>query len=343
MAVYRHDEPFTLEAGGVLPQLEITYDTYGSLNGDRNNVVWICHALTASSKAADWWPPLVGPGEVWDTDKYFVVCANMLGSCYGTTGPLSTDPQSGRPYFSLFPAVSIRDMVRAHALLAAHLGISSIAVLAGGSMGGYQALEWCVIAPQFIRRLFVIATSAQESPWGKAIHAAQRLAIEADPTWKDFSADAGAAGIRAARGIGMLTYRTYEAFAASQSDPDANKLDGFKAASYINYQGTKLAQRFHAFSYWLLTKAMDTHHLGRGRNASTESVLRTIRQQALVMGIRSDLLCPLSEQELLAACIPASHFVPIDSLYGHDGFLMETASITLHAGQWMREMEEANT
>jgi homoserine O-acetyltransferase len=341
MAVYFHGEPFALEAGSKLPQLEIAFDTYGTLNEERNNVIWICHALTANSKAADWWPPLIGPGEVWDTDKYFIVCANILGSCYGSTGPLTIDPRTGQPYFSTFPALSIRDMVKAHALLAEHLRLKSISLLAGGSMGGYQALEWCVTAPNFIQRLFLIATSAQESPWGKAVHATQRLAIEADPSWSTSSTDAGAAGLRAARGIGMLTYRTYEAYAATQADADTGKLDHFKAASYILHQGTKLAQRFHAFSYWLLTKAMDTHHLARGRASSTESVLRSIRQRTLIMGIRSDLLCPLSEQELLASCIPGARFVPIDSLYGHDGFLIETASIRQHAGKWMNETGDA--
>lgn len=147
MDYFNYKESFSLERGGLLAGLTIAFETYGSLNGNRDNVIWICHALTANANPVEWWPGMVGPGCVFDTDQYFVVCANILGSCYGTTGPLSVDPDTGGPFFHSFPNITIRDMVRAHQLLFRHLGISKIHLLAGGSMGGYQALEWCMMEP----------------------------------------------------------------------------------------------------------------------------------------------------------------------------------------------------
>jgi homoserine O-acetyltransferase len=226
-------------------------------------------------------------------------------------------------------------MVAVHALLATHLGIKKIHLLAGGSMGGYLAIEWCVMHPRFINRLFLIATSAQESAWGIAIHTAQRMAIEADVTWNNNTGDAGKRGLKAARAIGMITYRSYKTYAVTQKDSDPEKLDDFKATSYIKYQGDKLANRFNAYSYWLLTKALDSHNLARGRNAPVESVLQTIIQNTLIIGITSDLLCPVEEQEMMAKNIPNNVFRKIDSLYGHDGFLVETAAITRHLNGWL--------
>jgi homoserine O-acetyltransferase len=328
MFLYEHNQPLTLECGAVLPRLTIAYDTWGRLNDAGDNAIWICHALTASSDAASWWPGLIGPGLLFDTDRHFIVCANILGSCYGTTGPLSDDG-SGAPPFGRFPLLTIRDLTAAHRLLAAHLRIDRLHLLVGGSMGGYQALEWAVTDPSFVRKLFLVATSARESAWGIAIHTAQRLAIEADGTWGEERGDAAARGLKAARAIGMLTYRSYDAYAATQTDPDENKIDHFRAASYINYQGDKLVNRFNAYSYHALTRAMDAHHIARGRG-NTADVLRSITAETLVMGIRSDLLCPLSEQQLLASHIPRAQLVCIDSLYGHDGFLVETTQIAGH-------------
>src|ERR1051326_7905615 len=262
---YTYNQPFRLESGEELPTLEIAYHTYGELNRKKNNVIWICHALTASSDAADWWSGLVGEGKVFDTKKYFIVCANILGSCYGSSGPLSINPNTERKYYSEFPQVTIRDMVNAHILLRKHLGIEKIFIGAGGSMGAYQVLEWAVMEPKIFERMILMNTSARESAWGIAIHTAQRLAIEADPTWRKEADEAGAKGLKAARAIGMLTYRNYETFADQQTDDNHNKLDNHKASSYINYQGDKLVKRFNACSYWLLTKSMDSHNLARGR------------------------------------------------------------------------------
>ncbi|MBB1286001.1 homoserine O-acetyltransferase [Flavisolibacter sp. BT320] len=325
---------FALENGGQLPEITIAYHTWGTLNKEKNNVIWVCHALTANAAAKDWWPNLIGEGLAFDTSRYFVICANILGSCYGTTGPSSTNPSTGKPYGHSFPFLTIRDMVKAHILLRQHLGISGIHLLAGGSMGGYQVLEWAVMEPELIRHMFVITTSAKESPWGVAIHTAQRLAIETDSTWQTNDLTAGKNGLKVARAIGMLTYRSYESFVKTQADTDPEKLDGFMASSYIKYQGEKLANRFTALSYWTLSKAMDTHNLGRGRGELSD-VLKTIRAKTLIIGITSDLLCPLQELQFLATHIPGPTFVTIDSLYGHDGFLVETAAITEHMRRWL--------
>lgn len=330
---YRQD--FVLENGAILPSLQIAYHTYGTLNADQSNVVWVCHALTANSDPADWWKGLVGEGSLINPEQYFIVAANIPGSCYGSTGPLSTNPLTGKPYYSDFPSITIRDIVNAMILLRQHLGIDRIHLLMGGSMGGYQVLEWAVMEPAVIEKLFLIATSPSESAWGVAIHTAQRLAIEADPTWKEHRPDAGAAGLKAARAIGMLTYRNYSTFQNRQTDPDPEKIDNFKASSYIHYQGEKLVKRFNAYSYWLLTKSMDSHHLGRGRGGDLISVLRSVQQPTLIIGIHSDILCPLDEQRFMANYMPHASLVEIDSDYGHDGFLIETQQVTRYLGNWL--------
>ena len=336
MNLFTHNEPFILENGKVLPSLQIAYQTYGTLNKAKSNVIWVCHALTANSDAADWWKGLVGDNCLIDPAQYFIVCANMPGSCYGSTGPTSIDPITEQPYYSGFPQVTIRDMVQAYILLRKQLGIDSIYLLLGGSMGGYQALAWAVMEKEIISKLFLIATSPSESAWGVAVHTAQRLAIEADHTWRDHTANAGAKGLKAARAIGMLTYRNYGTFQERQTDPDPEKIDDFKASSYLNYQGDKLVKRFNAYSYWLLTKAMDSHHLGRGRGGDLITVLKSIQQPTLIIGIHSDILCPLDEQRFMADHMPHAKLVEIDSAYGHDGFIIETGQITQHLSAWLK-------
>ena len=317
---------FAFENGQKIPQLEVAYHTYGSLNADQSNVIWVCHALTASADAADWWSGLVGTDRIFDPKNYFIVCANIVGSCYGSSGPLSTNPETGDPYFSDFPQMTIRDMVQAHELLREHLGIKHIQVAIGGSMGGYQILEWAYLKPNLFSKLVLAVTSSRESAWGIGIHTVQRKAIETDPTWKDKSPEAGREGLITCRGIGMLTYRNYETFVKTQTDATA-KTDDFRASSYLQYQGEKLANRFNAYSYWLLTKAMDSHHLGRDRE-SLETALASIKIPALVVGISSDILCPKAEQKALAADLGNATYHEIDSPYGHDGFLIEFEQLT---------------
>lgn len=334
---FHYQQPFPLESGASLPELHISYHTYGQLSAAKDNVIWICHALTASADAADWWNGLVDAGKTFDTNQYFIICANILGSCYGTTGPTSIAPASQQAYGIAFPCITIRDMVAAHRLLQKHIGIDKIHLLAGGSMGGYQALEWATIAPNDIGHLMLIATAAAESAWGKAIHATQRMAIEADPAWQAGIVGKGDAGLKAARGIGMLTYRNYNIFNKQQTDIDNNEVSNHKAAQYIAYQAQKLANRFDALTYHKLTTAMDTHQLARHRKAGIESILHNLLMPTLVMGISSDILCPPAEQQFIAAHMPNALYVEIDSDYGHDGFLIENEKIGKAFMQWMQD------
>jgi homoserine O-acetyltransferase len=335
MKQFRYEKPFTLETGSPLAQLDVAYHTYGELNSDGSNVVWICHHLTASSDAALWWDGMVGPGKFFDPAKYYVVCANILGSCYGTTGPHSLNPSTGKPYYAHFPLITIRDMVNAHILLRKHLGIEKINVLVGGSMGGYQALEWALMERDVIDNMILLSTSAAETAWGIAIHTAQRMAIEADASWNDESPNAGEKGLKAARAIGLISYRNHGILVRKQTDPDINKLEGFRATSYMEYQGEKLVKRFNAHSYYTLTKAMDTHNLARGRNLPLGEILKTIEQRTLVFGIHSDILCPVAEQVFLSNHIPDSQLVMIDSGYGHDGFMVEAELISQYLADWI--------
>lgn len=339
MNYFNSDEPFTTESGETLKTLTIAYDTYGTINAQKNNVVWVCHALTSNSSVTEWWPGVVGENTVIDPAKYFIICANIPGSCYGSTGPASINPNTGTPYYSDFPMITIRDMVKALILLRKHLQIDNIFLLMAGSMGGYQALEWAVMEKERIQNLFLITTSAAESAWGISIHTAQRLAIEADSTWRDNSATAGKNGLKAARAIGLLTYRNYKILVERQTDPDVNKIDHFKASSYINYQGDKLVKRFNAQSYWLLTKTMDSHNLARGRNKTIDEVLQAMPQRTLIMGIKSDLLCPVDEQKHIADNLPNATYIEIDSSYGHDGFLIEYEKISHYLANWLGELQ----
>jgi len=320
-------EPFALESGASLPELTITYTTYGRLSEQQDNVVWVCHALTANADPAEWWPGLVGEGKLFDPAKHFIVCANILGSCYGTTGPALVNPATGDPFRQNFPLVTVRDMVRAHQLLQAHLGIRRIEIAIGGSMGGQQVLEWAIMDPALIRHIVILAANARHSAWGIAFNEAQRMAIEADPTLSDGSPEAGLRGLEAARAIAMLSYRNYLTYQHSQADPENDKLDDFRASSYQRYQGLKLRKRFDVFAYLTLSKAMDSHNVGRGR-PGIEAALKGIKAKTLVIGIRSDILFPVSEQAEIAKHVPQADLEVIDSLYGHDGFLIEDAQIT---------------
>lgn len=314
---------FKLESGEYLPELEISYTTYGVRKQDDSNIIWICHALTANADATDWWNGVVSENGVFNPRDYFIVTANILGSTYGTTGPLSINPETNKPYFHSFPAFTIRDMVNAHDVLRKHLNIQQIHALVGGSMGGQQALEWAVKEPLLAKNLILLATNAKSSPWSIAFRESQRLAIETDITWKENREDAGAEGLKTARSIALLSYRSYDSYAISQSETDKDKKDDFRVAAYQRYQGVKLAARFNAYSYHAITKAMDSHNIARDREFSVEQLLRSILSKTLVVGITSDVLFPVSEQKFLARNIREAEYTEIDSLYGHDGFLVE--------------------
>lgn len=325
--ILTYNHPITLESGFVLPKVDIAYHTFGEMNADKSNVVWICHAFSANSDPSDWWPGMVGDGLFLDPKKYFIVCANMLGSCYGTTGPLSINPETGKKYYGTFPTVTVRDMVQTLTILRNHLGIEKIHFAAGFSMGGQQLLEFVIQEPDVFENILLGATNIQHSPWGIAFNESQRLAIQADQTFGEERDDAGAAGLKAARSIGLISYRNYKAYNKTQKDPDNDKLENYKAASYQQYQGEKLVKRFNAYSYTILSKAMDNHNITRGRGEAID-VLSAVKCNVLVLGISSDYLYPLEEQQLLAKLIPHSLFVEIDSDYGHDGFLIENEQIS---------------
>lgn len=322
---YHSPHPFPLEAGGVLPELTIAYHTYGTLNTERSNVIWVCHALTANSNVADWWAGLFGAGNFFDPERYFIVCANIVGSCYGSTGPRSINPETGKAYGLDFPLVTIRDWAQAHDLLRKHLDIQAIALCIGGSCGGHQVLEMAHLLRQRIKKMALLVTSARETAWAVAIHEAQRMAMQADPSFYEDKDTGGAAGMRAARGMGLVTYRTFEAYQKGQTDSD-EKLNDLKSAGYIQHQGRKLEQRFYAQCYWFLSKALDSHNMGRGRGGAA-AALAELKIPALVLSIDSDLLIPPSEQQFLAEHLPQAEFVMLNSAYGHDGFLIETDRI----------------
>ena len=334
--LYTHTSPFQLESGTVLPHLELQYQTWGTLNPEKSNVVWVCHALTANADAADWWPGLVGENCLFNPDDHFIICANILGSCYGTTNALSINPETNEPYYHEFPTITIRDIVQGLDTLRNALKIEQIHTLIGGSLGGQQALEWAVWKPDLIQRLIPIATNAFHSAWGIAFNESQRLAIEADSTWQEKRADAGKAGLKAARSIAMLSYRNYQTYQLTQSELNTEKQDEFSAASYQRYQGDKLTKRFHAFSYVTLSKAMDSHQLGRGRG-SVATALKQITAKTLVIGVTSDVLFPLREQIYLAEHIEGAHFATVNSTYGHDGFLIETEQISQKINAFLKE------
>jgi homoserine O-acetyltransferase len=311
---YHNIKNFAFESGSVLPDLTIAYQTFGTLNTDKSNVVWVFHALSANANVLEWWPGLFGEDDYFNPQEYFIICANVIGSPYGSSTP--TDLH--------FPFFTVRDVVKSQLILADYLNIKQIRVAIGGSFGGNQALEFAHSFKGVIDNLILLVSSAQESAWGKAIHQAQRMAIETDSTFG--TENGGKKGVKAARAIAMLTYRTIEAYIKTQTDDD-ERLDNFKAASYIQYQGDKFEKRFNALSYYYLSKCLDTHHIGRGRDG-TEKALSEIKVKTLLIGIDSDGLITPHQQKYMAEHLPKAVYKEIHSDYGHDGFLIETKTIS---------------
>lgn len=326
--IYNYTQPITLENGKQLGNLTIAYHCFGTLNAAKNNVVWVCHALTANSNVMDWWKGLFGENCLFNPEEYFIICPNNLGSCYGTTGPSSINPNTKKPYFTAFPDISIKDMVQVHELLRQYLQIEKINILIGGSQGGQQALEWAITQPTIFENLILLATNAVHSPWGIAFNESQRMAIFADDTYFENKINGGAKGLAVARSIALLSYRNYKAYYNTQSEVNNDLPAIFKAASYQNYQGKKLVERFNAYSYVALSKAMDSHNVGRSQK-DIRSALDKIIANTLIISIDSDILFPSKEQQVLAENIKNVTYESIDSDYGHDGFLVETKKITL--------------
>jgi homoserine O-acetyltransferase len=313
--------PLILESGEILEQFTISYTTYGELNEDQSNVIWAVHALTGDAQVADWWSGLVGENAIYNFSNHFIICANLLGSAYGSTNALSENPVTGTSYFYDFPVLSTRDLAESLERLREHLKIEQIHTLIGGSLGGQVALEWAYTLGQKLQHAIIIASTAKTSPWVIGFNEAQRMAIAADSTWGQSHPDAGQKGLEAARAVAMLSYRNPTDINVKQKETE-EKLDGFLAASYLQYQGSKLAKRFQAFSYWALTKAMDSHDIGRGRHG-IEIALKTIQARVLAVGVNSDLLFLAEESRFLSREVPEGHYGEIVSTAGHDAFLIE--------------------
>ncbi|MGY1832991.1 homoserine O-acetyltransferase [Geodermatophilus sp. SYSU D01180] len=327
------DGPVRLERGGVLPGVRVAYETWGTLAPDGGNAVLVEHALTGDSHVTGpagpghptpgWWASLVGPGAALDTDRFFVVCANVLGGCQGTTGPSSTAPD-GRPWGPRFPEVTVGDQVLVEAALADTLGVDRWAAVVGGSMGGMRALEWAVALPDRVAGLFFLASGAAATADQIGTQTTQQAAIRADPV----------AGLGVARRIAHLTYRS--AFELEERFGAAVQADGrFAVASYLDHHADKLARRFDAGSYLVLTEAMNTWDVGRGRGG-VEAALARVTARAVVAGVDSDRLYPLELQQRVADALGVPLRV-VSSPYGHDGFLIEAGAV----GALLRELLDA--
>ena len=321
--LYKYNSPFVLESGEILPELEIAYDTFGELNEAKDNVIWVCHALTANSDVADWWPHTVEEGRFLDPARYFIVCANFLGSHYGSTSPLSINPATGQKYYYDFPRITVRDMVRCHQLLAKALGIERVKLLIGSSIGGFQCMEWAISEPKFMESVALIATTTCTEPWAAAFNESQRMAIRTDKTWGELRDDAGIDGMAVARSIALISYRGGAAYNATQQDENPAEASFTRRAhSYQQYQGEKLRRRFNAMSYYRLSEAVDSHNIARGRGSIAEA-LSKIEARALVVAISSDILFPPEAHVPMREHIRDVEYHLIESEFGHDGFLVE--------------------
>ncbi|MEX2640000.1 MAG: homoserine O-acetyltransferase [Balneolales bacterium] len=321
----KYDHPFTTESGFTFPALELAYKTWGELNEDKSNVALVCHAFSGHAAADEWLSDCFGKGKMLDSSRNFILCINIIGSCYGSTGPRSINPETDKRYGSDFPKLSIRDMVRAQQIILDRLGIREVEFAFGASMGGMQALEFAIMDDR-IKQLVLVAMGKSHSPWAIGISEAQRQAIYADPNWKngDYSDDAPPLqGLSAARMMAMLTYRSAHSFEHKFGRKRQEGAGIYQVESYLRYQGRKMADRgFDALTYVRLSEAMDSHDVGRGRSGSRE-VLANLNIPVLIIGIDSDLLYPVAEQKELVSLLKNGQFTELHSPHGHDSFLIE--------------------
>ena len=308
---FKSSEPLLLESGALLTDFSIAYSTYGKLNAERSNVIWVVHALTGDSQVATWWNGIVGENGLFNFSNHFIICANLIGSSYGSTNPLSTNPNTGTSYFYDFPSLTTRDLAHSLELLRKHLKLEQIHTLIGVSF----------LLGSKLANAIVIAATAKTSPWVIGFNEAQRMAIAADTSCGQGHPDAGKKGLEAARAIAMLSYRNPLDLNAKQQE-STEKLDGFLASSYLNYQGAKLAKRFQAFSYWTITKSMDSHDMGRSRGG-LESALNGIYARVFAIGVNSYLLFLTEESKFISKMVPSGQYGEIISTTGHDAFLIE--------------------
>ncbi|HEU5398638.1 MAG TPA: homoserine O-acetyltransferase [Gammaproteobacteria bacterium] len=321
-------EPVTLESGSSLPQVTVAYRTWGRLDPAGDNAVLVCHALTGSADVDQWWPGLMGPGRALDPARDYIVCSNVLGGCYGSTGPMSLSPLTGRRYGANFPAVTVRDLVHVQAALMDELGVDELALVLGGSLGGMQALEWAALYPERVRTVAALSVAARQSPWCIGFSEAQRQALYTDPRWKDGDydpADPPVRGLAAARMAAMLSYRHWDEFAVRFGREQASG-GTFQVESWLRHHGEKFKARFDAASYVALTRIMDSHDLGRDRGGYARA-LAALRMPLLVVGSLSDVLYPPDEQRELACHVPGAELAWLDSPHGHDAFLIETQTL----------------
>jgi homoserine O-acetyltransferase len=340
------DEPIRLDSGQLFGPIIIAYETYGQLSPARDNAILITHALTGDAHCAShgaddpepgWWEPLVGPGRVFDTDRYYIICSNVLAGCQGSTGPASIDPHTNMPYGMRFPVITIRDMVRVQRLLIKHLGIEQLACVAGGSMGGMQAFTWAVEYPQMVRSTISIAAPGRSGAQAIAYNEVMRQAIMTDPAWLQgnyYGTPGPVNGLITARMLGMITYQSAESMMLKFGRDVMNATfqdlfrfqTQFQIESYLHYQGTKLVDRFDANTYLYLTRACDLFDLGLG-HPTFEQALARITSPIMVIGVSSDILYPPQQQlevvRLLEKQGKPVDYAEIDTPYGHDGFLIE--------------------
>lgn len=343
---------FVLDNGESLSPITIAYETYGELNQAKDNVILIEHALTASAHAAGknrpgdkypgWWDVMIGPGKAFDTDKYFVVCSNILGSCYGTTGPSSVNPETEKTYASTFPVIGIRDMVRVQKELIDHLGISRIRSVAGASMGGMQAIEWALFYPDMADSIILIASAARATPQSIAIHRVGIQAIMDDPNWNKgdyYGKEPPNKGLATARMLGHITYLSdgwlWEKFGRKHRDPAAMKLrldSKFEIERYLEHQGARFVRRFDANSYIYLIRSIDIYDAAEGYESLEESFNRIKCKNVFVASFSSDWLFPSYQSEEMVKAFRANDvevaYHEIDSPYGHDSFLLEYEKLT---------------
>lgn len=319
---------FALENGERLRDVEIAYRTWGDPANAADNAILICHALTGSADVNAWWTDIIGAGKAFDPENDFIICANILGSCYGTTGPANIKPGSNDRYRADFPRISVRDMVDLQRLLLDELGVHRLELVTGPSLGGMQALEWAISYPDRVDSVVPIGVGGRHSAWCIGVSEAQRAAIAADPNWNDgfYSDDSPPSdGLAAARMMAVCTYRSWDSF-DRRFGRERRTSEQYQVQSYLRHQGEKINGRFDANTYVTLTHAMHTHDLSRGRGDYLE-VLASISQPALVVSVSTDALYPPEEQQLLAEHLPFSSYEILESAHGHDGFLIETEAL----------------
>ena len=362
------DRPLALEAGGHLRHVRIAYETWGELDAEAGNAILVCHALTGDSHVhgpsgpghptPGWWQELVGPGLAIDTDRWFVVCANVLGGCQGSTGPASVNPATGRPYGSRFPIVTVRDMVRTQAAVADALGIGRWLSVVGGSMGGMQVLEWGITYPHRVRSLIPVAANAEASAQQIALQSIGRHTVRLDARWRGgdyYDAEPGDGphrGLAVARQLAQVTYRSDEVLAQrfgrrvadDAPEADISLWQRFEVERYLQYHGEKLARRFDANAYLAITKAMDLHDVGRGRGGR-ETAMARIRVPVLSVGIDSDTLYPPYQQHEIARLLRLAgtpvQEVELHSPHGHDAFLIEIDQLGPPVAEFLAAVEKA--